>query len=287
MKKFLPLYFAVLLAACNVLDKPEPIPSYLSINNFTLTTDSGTEGENTQNISDAWVYMDDILLGVFELPALVPILDDGTHDFEIRPGIKSNGISETRRIYPFYKPFTQTLTLYRDSTVNLSPSTVYYDDVVFTPDPEDFESAGQVIIKDALSDTGWVVTSTGGITGQYGKIVLDASQSYAYFRTDDNHNYPKFGERIYLEIDIKSNNKVLIGIIDESSSTSTKVYNSFNLNATNQNGFAQWRKVYIDLTDLLSFESQATQHEFFIEVVKDQNVSTAEVCLDNIKIVHF
>ena len=55
------------------------------------------------NITDAWVTMDGINLGVFELPAQIPILDEGEHNFRISPGIKENGMSATRMIYPFYE----------------------------------------------------------------------------------------------------------------------------------------------------------------------------------------
>lgn len=279
------LIVAILISACEVFDRPEEIPSYLEITDISLSTDAGVEGENTERITDAWVYMDNQLLGIFELPARIPILAEGSHDFEIRAGIHNNGVSELRRAYPFYEPILTTLTLHRDSIVIIKPGTIYRPNLQFDPNPEDFESAGQTLIKNVASDTGWVI-ETNGPTGKYGKIVLDDGKNYAYFHTDDNHNFPKLGAKVYLEMDVKTNNHIRLGVIDEGS-TSIKRYNNYGIRPTTQSGFAEWKKIYIELTDVLSYESQETQHEFFFEVLKDDGVSTVEVCIDNLKIVYF
>ena len=74
------------------------IPSYMSINSVTLDENS------THNISDVWIYIDDNLQGVYELPANFPILDEGTHKLRVKAGIKDNGISAKRIPYPFTHP---------------------------------------------------------------------------------------------------------------------------------------------------------------------------------------
>ena len=65
------------------------IPSYVSINSIALSSDA------TDNITDAWVYIDDNLQGVYELPANFPVLAEGKHSLRVRAGIKDNGIAGT------------------------------------------------------------------------------------------------------------------------------------------------------------------------------------------------
>ncbi len=276
---------AMTFCGCNTLDRPETIPSYIYINTFTLSTDSGTEGENTQAIKDAWVYADGELLGIYELPARVPILASGTKTIELRPGIHNNGISGDRQVYPFYEPFISTINLIQDSMITISPTTTYRPNLEFKID--DFESAGQLLIKHSSSDTTWVIENSGGPTGKFGRLILDGSKFFAYMHTDENNNFPKQGAEVYLELDVRTNNIVRVGVIDENGASPTKVYNNFGVNKPGEGESPSWKKLYIQLTNTLSYESQATQHEFFIDVIKDATVSTAQVDIDNIKIVHF
>ncbi len=276
---------AITFGGCNTLDRPETIPSYIYVTGFTLTTDSGIEGENTHAIKDAWVYADGELLGIFELPARIPILASGNKTIELRPGIHNNGISGDRQVYPFYQPYIVNLDLVQDSVITLNPTTTYKSNLEFKID--DFESAGQLLIKNNNSDTTWLIETSGGPTGKFGRLVLDGSKFYAYMHTDENNNFPKQGVEVYLELDVRTNNIVRVGVIDENGGAASKVYNNFGVNKPGEGESPVWKKLYIQLTNTLSYESQATQHEFFIEVVKDAGVSTAQVDIDNIKIVHF
>jgi len=99
------IFLVSLSTSCRKFDGDQTIPAFIRIDTISLTSDYFTEGANTHNISDAWVYVNDQIIGAFELPALIPVLAKGTNKLEIRPGIKLNGISSTRAPYPFYKPF--------------------------------------------------------------------------------------------------------------------------------------------------------------------------------------
>ena len=111
MKQFVAAYLQKILfgsfllgcfSGCSVFDPAEEIPSYLHIDAMTLTA-TGNQGSSTSDITDAWVFMDGQLLGGFELPCTIPILAEGAHNFIIRGGVKMNGLSSTRAIYPAWK----------------------------------------------------------------------------------------------------------------------------------------------------------------------------------------
>ena len=96
--------FSVLLASsyssCDLINPDEQIPSFLRIDSISMATGNG-EGNPDHNIVDAWVYENEKLLGIFELPAVIPILVDGEANIRIRGGIKLNGQVGTRIPYLF------------------------------------------------------------------------------------------------------------------------------------------------------------------------------------------
>lgn len=89
------------------------MPSYLYIEKIGLNTQY-EQGTASHKITDAWVYVDETLIGAFELPATIPILTEGLKKITIRPGIKLNGISNTRAIYPYFTPIVKDIALVRD-----------------------------------------------------------------------------------------------------------------------------------------------------------------------------
>src|ERR1041384_467574 len=115
MIKRLPLFLffiTIALSSCHFMDTTGDAPSYIRINRFSLTTSSG-QGSNSQKIVDAWVYVDQEMIGVFELPVTIPVLKAGTHLLEIKPGVLNSGSNQLRIQYPFY-------TLYKNATFTLS-----------------------------------------------------------------------------------------------------------------------------------------------------------------------
>ena len=61
--------------------------------------------------------MDDQLIGAFELPATVPILQNGKHRVSMYAGVIYNGISGTRGNYLFTKPRVyNSMELFIDSS---------------------------------------------------------------------------------------------------------------------------------------------------------------------------
>jgi hypothetical protein len=110
VKRYKVILFAVvvMLSAC-ASDKG--VPAYIRVNSIPVVTEPITQGSNSSNITDAWIYADDQLIGAFELPCDVPVLDLGTKKISIGAGIKINGISSLRAPYPFYKFYETTSEL--------------------------------------------------------------------------------------------------------------------------------------------------------------------------------
>ena len=57
------------LCSCQVFDRPEKIPSFIHIDHFDFSITHSSQGSSSNKITDAWVYMDGNLEGVYELPS--------------------------------------------------------------------------------------------------------------------------------------------------------------------------------------------------------------------------
>jgi len=94
----------MLFTSCSLFDNEDPIPGFLILDNPTLTA-GPNQGANTHKITDAWVFDGGNFLGIFPMPARVPVILDGTEkSFTIFAGIRNNGVAENSLRYPFYQP---------------------------------------------------------------------------------------------------------------------------------------------------------------------------------------
>lgn len=270
--------------------KNNPDPAWLQINEWSISSNpslSLQEGELTENISDAWVYIDDELIGVFQVPFKIPILKEGSVTFKVFPAIKNNGISATKKIYPFLKEYVISGTLVKNQIYTINPTTQYKDNLDFWI--EDFEDASFEITDDPNTSAANIGTSNENLQwfngNKYGKVVLNANDSsWIAFTSEPYMVLPK-GQECYLEIDYKVTNAVTTGLI-YISSASTINNAHIRLNAQKPD-VAVWKKIYIDLRELIgSSPSGSVFAQSFIASLDEENAEGI-ILLDNIKVIHF
>ena len=157
---FCALFFTMAFVSCNKFGSQE-VPSYIHIDSITVNCDYAVNGASSSNITDAWVYVDDQIVGCFELPATFPVLERGKKKVTIMGGISVNGIGASRAPYPFYQQcIMRDVNLVEDSIVTLNPVLDYYpvNEVFKYAWMEDFESAN-TLVKLPESDTGVIRVS--------------------------------------------------------------------------------------------------------------------------------
>ena len=115
MKKITYLLILLVLSSCQKEDTGG-IPTYLKIDNITLD-----EGNTTSNITDAWVYVNGQLQGVYELPAKFPVLEQGNTDIKVYAGIKNNGIA-ARRVHILFILLHYKYRITINSTIEINPN---------------------------------------------------------------------------------------------------------------------------------------------------------------------
>ena len=274
MKKITYLLILLVFASCQKEDAVG-IPAYIKIENIYL-------GENDSNstITDAWVYINGQLQGVYELPAKFPVLEEGNANIKVYAGIKNNGIASDRVIYPFYSSDTTNKVLTINASTEIYPTVNIKENIDGQFD--DFDNGYSF-----NSDTCFQVLS-GGPYGKYGSLSLSDSDSILI--TEINYqdfplsfeNVPQQGSPTYLELDYKSNTTFLVGMYINSPNSPTLEKGLLWINPKED-----WNKIYIDLTQTVSEAIGAETFSIFIKMQRDSNLDENKLDFDNIKIIHY
>jgi hypothetical protein len=269
MKKITYLVVLLIISACQKEENSNAIPAYLKIDTITLD-----ENNTTINITDAWVYVDDQLQGVYELPATFPMLETDYQTLRIKAGIKSNGIASSRIAYPFYTSFIDTVLFTPNQTITVAPTVSYLDSLDFWL--EDFET-GLSLDTDSLS---FSIDNFNGIDNKYGKITLQDSMFLSEITTFEFPHLPQSGAPVFLELDYKCDTEFLVG-----------VYVNFPQSVLQKdllwiNPKNDWNKIYINLTSTISEGVGAESFKVFIGLKRDFDLEKNELYFDNLKIVY-
>ncbi|MGB1102067.1 MAG: hypothetical protein ACPG21_00420 [Crocinitomicaceae bacterium] len=266
-------------------------PSWLKVNTFDLVTNEETQGWDSHGITDAWIYMDNQPIGIHEVPCVIPVLDEGEHNFTIFAGIKNNGISATRKRYPFYNTYEFTATLSKNDTLEVSPVVSYINSTSFAF-IEDFENAGISFVKGPLSDTNIVfvyqadepdIVEYGDKCG--GIFLTEADSLFTVF-TEEFMDLPK-GEEVYLEVDYRNDNSIAMGVLAEFPDGSIDEQVPLIQMNPQDVGSEVWKKIYIQLSENVSFNANYISYEIYFLSILDDGQSLAHIYIDNIKVVHY
>ncbi|MFM1875932.1 MAG: hypothetical protein RL266_1669, partial [Bacteroidota bacterium] len=157
------------VSSCDLINPEEQTPSFLCIDTIAIDP-IAQQGTDDHNIVDAWVFENEQLIGVYELPAVVPILKSGAANIRIRPGVKMNGQAGSRWKFEFLQDFVETVELFEDSIVCVNPTLSFKPNVII-PWEEDFESSSLITLTSTnLSQENVLVIS--GEEAYQGKTAL-------------------------------------------------------------------------------------------------------------------
>lgn len=269
------------LISCDDEDLKAPIPGYLQIDEITVTPTSSIQGSASAKIKDAWVFIDDQLIGTFELPTTIPLQKTGDFKLAIRAGIFNNGFSNNRILYPFYEFYTQQTTIAPEEIIVLNPTVNYKVEAIFDSpwSGEDFES-GINFEHNTNSETTFVRNTSNDVFEGLasGMARLEADETFFEAYTPAFSDINRLGIAAYLEMDYKCTHDVVISVYSDSR---TNQFSVINLKST-----AVWNKIYIDFTSVFSTLSTATDFNIAIGYQKPTG-QVGVLNVDNIKFVHF
>lgn len=285
------IFILFMLSSCDKFDGDQTIPSYIAIDSLGFDAADDIQGTSNQKIIDAWIYVDDNIIGGFELPARVPVLVNGIHKLEVRGGIMLNGIPETRAPNPCWKPMIiNAYNFTPDSISRFYNVTTYYENCSFVW-MEDFEDASLAIKGSNNSDSGIVRTYPAGAPealiedfSQYSGIsYLDADhpdlQLVSVSGSDEGYVFDR-GDFIFLELNYKNTIPVVVGL-----------YITLTDNTVEERSFLiispsdEWNKIYVNFTPIVNETTDARDYTVYLEASLPDGTEDAVIVLDNIKLV--
>ncbi len=282
--RLLPLsIFLIILDSCSILEPPAAVPSFIHIDSIGFTADTTIQGTNSHKIKDAWVYVDQNLIGVFELPSTIPILATGVHEIDIKPGILVNGISSTREAYPFYTFYTQTVDLVEQKVTQMNPTVKYFPGTNFSY-IDNFDNGYNMINVDTLYDS-LLLTTSNSFEGLHSASAnLTAAKPYFEYRTIHSYILPTDGSHsVYLEMNYSGTNTLRVGVLpiappnalSYADDTVLEIYPSH-----------VWNKIYVDLTSVCGSYPAAQGFYIFIAAYLDPGMTNSKIYFDNLKLLH-
>ena len=280
--------FLCLFYSCG---KDVPTPAYLQINKYTVleNTDAiGPQGEMTNNFTDAWVYINGDLMGVFELPVKLPIGQEGNKTITIVAGVRNNGIESTKKRFPFVENYETYVTLTPNETTVINPTTRYYSNLSFWI--EDFEDPTSLKINETFYSKAHIHTSSDPSILKYGayfgEVDLTTQDSLWDAITSDPLLLPA-GKEVYLEIDYYTTNSILTGLTAFNTSAQSVIQNPNILINEQSADKLFWKKIYIDLNEIVTYDLNASYFKVALtSILSVEKQSSSKICIDNIKVIH-
>lgn len=288
----LPIAFALMFTSCSKFEGDQTVPAFIRIDSIGLRTISTDQGSKSAYISDAWIYVDDVLIGAFELPCVAPVLYQGNHNITIKPGIRLNGLINLRSAFPLYTDVTQKLDLVPDS-ITVVKGTVINGKL--TPLVQYAETT-KIVVTEAFEDASFVFDTTSNsqadisltpsnspltFEGDHsGMVTLTDTLTYFEMYTNEKYVLPRLGTPVFLEMDYMTSLPITIGVYSYSTS---EIVQHPVLVLTEM---PKWRKVYVNLTPIVSSLTSATSFRIFIGANRLESDPSGTVYLDNIKLIH-
>ena len=270
------------LLSCSLLDNDEPVPFFLDLNTPTVRLPF-ENGFDTHKITDIWVFADGQILGVYPLPARVPVFyQSDTTTITILAGIRNNGMQSDPVFYPFYNSIDVTIYPKPNQSINIPLNFSYLSNAKI-PINVGFEDRSCFTIDlDGKAEPVIEINSIESAVGlKSGKVILTNTNKFLEVACDSKI---KSGDnargKSYLELDYKGQGEIAVGIIKSFIGTSKIEYVLYIPGKEN------WNKIYVDLTDKLSANDYIDYSIVLLVSKTGQNVESV-MYLDNIKHLHF
>lgn len=284
-------------SACEIINPTEDTPSYLKINKITLDprkSPTETYGTASNNISDAWVFVNGKLLGPFELPASIPVLASGEAKIEVLPGIYGDGQKGARFPFGFYTQYNTTLNLEPGKEYLLTPEVRFAPATVFPFDVyEDFTNFSGVadiqlkagspytleVNKDTLANFTYAAGEVGvvyAVPGITQPIVLES-----IFNGKLPQTISGIQSGVFLEFDYRSTVDFKVGV------TATVSGQSVPVTDLKVRKNRNWTKMYVNLTDEVNIAALKNGTFGMLWETSSLTGSRDYFAIDNIRLLHF
>ncbi len=284
------LFILLVLAACKKDERQAIVPAYIYIKEpLFVTSSDNSQGFPSAMINDIWLFDNEIVRGLYKTGSKVPIQRSGKTQIRMTNGVKVDGNSEQRVIYPMYTSFTKEFNLEPGKTDTMQATYTYLSNTIF-PFIEDFDGngsrfeynpngreQGDTIIRDKGPDA-WLLGNNSG------KMVFNSANSSSAIEVYSQvyNNWPRYTP-FYLEMDYKGNIPIVVGLY--ATTTSTGEVSKFPMFITNPT--STWNKLYLNFEPEINKRGPGPgiQYRLYIRCSRG-TLPNPEAWIDNIKIVY-
>jgi hypothetical protein len=226
-------------------------------------------------------------MGAYQLPSNIPILTQGVHTIKVAPGIKLNGVSETRVPYPMVEPDIMEVELVKDSVRPITVNCRYFSTSKFAL-IEDYESVNLAFEPTQNNSAEWRVSDKGTDPASYvfegnhsGLGVLDKDHDRLQLLTKQMfEQLPKKGTPVFIELNFKCSTTIVLSLM------SYKLGIGESTDVINLNPTDEWKKIYVNLTSTISYDVNNYQYKFLISANHNNSQEESIVLIDNFKVVY-
>lgn len=275
------------LWGCSLMSPEQDIPTYLVVPSMEYVPGE-LQGTSSNNITDLWVYSATDVVGVFPLPAVVPLLESDMEGGAVTllAGIRENGLSDRRSPYPFYTTVDHLPNVGPGQRDTLVPQVQLVEEVRFIP-VEDFETSNVLGAMaggsgwDRVGDEAWVFEGN-----KSGQLVVSEDEPLVRIRTVEQEYDLQGGLPAFLEMDYRCDQPFVVGLFGFRNGQETALPGMV-LSATDDGTSAEWNKIYVDVSSLISAHGPADHFEVYVECVLESGRSQGTVGLDNIRLLTY
>jgi hypothetical protein len=272
---------------CNIINPAEPTPTYVHIDSFTFTANPHNPhtGSNSHQITSVWAYYNNAPIGVFSLPATIPVLTNGTGTVSLVPGVSIDGLTAYQTKYTYYISDSSFSLIPHPGKIDTLKPNVRYTDSTHILWTEDFETGSSFVFNSGTDSMIRTIDPTKMFEGAASGLInlptatdscIEYSNPYTPFAIPNGLPY--------LELNYKSNTTFYIGM-QAYTGTNTPIGNSLEW-MVGVNPSATWKKIYISLE---SYIGKYTYGSFSvcIHASVDAGQSSGYVLLDNFKVLSY
>ena len=289
--RFIILTCIVFTAITGCDKKSSQTPSFLVIDSCTVTVQT-TQGNNIHEISALQVYANQEFLGLFELPAKIPVLKTGAVKFQFLPYVRLNGSKNQWAPHRCFVSNDTLLTLETLKETKHIPNFKFKESVVvrFEEDFNDGNSKMRAIPNLNKGDTLFVAERPFDLNGRFASTNnafvarfedSDTSKFMDFGTFESFVNMPSDGRSVQFDFDINTLLPVQLSLIRTVSGGIPEVVPYLYINSTE----GKWKRFYVDLVHELSGQSGSVSIQILFSANKPQgNISNREIWMDNLRL---
>jgi hypothetical protein len=277
----LPVFILAFFWSCSKLNPKISAPAYLEIDDYTVITDSLTQGTSNHKFSDMLIESSSNNYGYYPFPGKIPLPFNGNTFLIIRPTIKVNGVGALRVDYPLMRGCDTILPLVAGQTLKFKPVFKYFSGVNFRF-MEDFNGGGSsYMVNSYQADTFGVKVD---VAQKCLVMKLDSAHRVCQAQSSYAFPLPTDGTNIYLEINYKCNTDFEVGLIGTNGGPQGPLSDQRTVGGANAS--LGWNKMYFSLGELTRTPPiWGRFYLYFYKGTYDESSKTNLIYIDNIKVI--